>query len=442
MSGTSGGEMSSQLAVVSRSRETPPVSAPAFLEGRSTPRVQWTSPDGVTLVGAGAAAELTADGQHRFDSIRADGEAVLTSIDFDGPPIARPRFVGGFSFTDTHTPTAPWTGFPAAAFVLPHTQVVSDGTTTWVTVTHAGDGIDPDDLITDLDALTAALEEEPAMRPLADPPGVVGTDSTPDRSTWREDVTTVLEHIRGGDLEKVVLARVLRAELGGAFDGPSLVERLRHRYPDCYRFLLDLTGDAAFVGAPPERLVRVRDRDVTTEALAGSAERGATPEADAEAAARLRDSQKLQAEQGLVVDAIVEQLSRFGTVTTGDQGIRRLSNIQHLQTPITASLDADHHVLDIVEALHPTPAVGGVPPATALATIQETETFDRGWYAAPVGWFDGNGDGEFTVAIRSAVGADNSATLYAGNGIVADSDPDEEWAELQPKYRPILEELE
>jgi menaquinone-specific isochorismate synthase len=119
-----------------------------------------------------------------------------------------------------------------------------------------------------------------------------------------------------------------------------------------------------------------------------------------------------------------------------------LTNIQHLQTPITARLDEQTHVLELVEALHPTPAVGGLPRDQALEVIAETETFERGWYAAPVGWFDAAGDGEFAVGIRSGVASDRSATLYAGNGIVADSDPHAEWNEIQPKYRPILDELE
>ena len=99
-------------------------------------------------------------------------------------------------------------------------------------------------------------------------------------------------------------------------------------------------------------------------------------------------------------------------------------------------------VLSLVEALHPTPAVGGLPPDEALQTITETEAFERGWYASPVGWFDAEGNGTFAVAIRSAVGTDRRATLFAGNGLVADSDPDHEWDEVQLKYRPVLDALE
>ncbi|MDZ7730484.1 MAG: chorismate-binding protein [Natrialbaceae archaeon] len=122
--------------------------------------------------------------------------------------------------------------------------------------------------------------------------------------------------------------------------------------------------------------------------------------------------------------------------------VHRLATIQHVRTPITGTLSDGQHVLDIVDALHPTPAVGGVPIDRAWKMIQETETFERGWYAAPIGWFDAEGDGEFTVGIRSGLVRDRDLTLFAGNGIVAESDPEDEWAEVALKVRPILDELE
>jgi menaquinone-specific isochorismate synthase len=145
----------------------------------------------------------------------------------------------------------------------------------------------------------------------------------------------------------------------------------------------------------------------------------------------------------VVLEAVRDQLEPYASsVETGERRVRQLATVQHLETPVRAQLDRERHVLDLVETLHPTPAVGGMPQAAALETIRETEAFDRGWYAAPVGWIDAAGDGHFAVAIRSAVARDRSVTLFAGAGIVADSDPDREWGELRLKYRPILDELE
>ena len=182
------------------------------------------------------------------------------------------------------------------------------------------------------------------------------------------------------------------------------------------------------------------DSRVETEALAGSAERGDTPEEDADLAAGLETDAKTVHEQALVAETIADRLEPLGEVAVGDRRVRKLASVQHLFTPIAA--DTDHHVLDLVAALHPTPAVGGRPPDVALETIRDAETFDRGWYAAPVGWFDAAGDGTFAVAIRSGLAREHAAHLYAGAGIVADSDPDTEWDEIQLKFRSVRDHLE
>jgi menaquinone-specific isochorismate synthase len=188
--------------------------------------------------------------------------------------------------------------------------------------------------------------------------------------------------------------------------------------------------------------VSLSGRTVQTEALAGSIGRGETTEEDEWLASQLRDSEKDVHEHDLVTETIRDQLAPLAAdIRTGSRVVRRLATVQHLRTPIRATLADDEHVLRLVEALHPTPAVGGLPPTAALRTIRETEAFDRGWYAAPVGWFDAEGDGAFAVAIRSALARERTATLFAGAGIVADSDPDSEWDELGLKYRPILDEL-
>jgi menaquinone-specific isochorismate synthase len=240
----------------------------------------------------------------------------------------------------------------------------------------------------------------------------------------------------------VVLATALDVEIAGDLSAPAVLQRLRRTYPECFRFLFQPTADDAAFGAPPERLVSLSGREVRTEALAGSVDRGATPEEDAALAESLTDSEKIRHEQALVAEALREWLSPLGEVTVGDRTVRKLTNIQHLETPIEATLAEDAHVLSVVEALHPTPAVGGLPRETALDFVRETEPFERGWYAAPVGWFDADGDGEFAVAIRSGVARGDDVRVFAGNGIVADSDPDDEWAEVQPKLRPVLDELE
>ncbi|MFC6768888.1 isochorismate synthase, partial [Natrinema soli] len=199
---------------------------------------------------------------------------------------------------------------------------------------------------------------------------------------WTDQVETALERIAAGRLAKVVLAQALSVDLEGPVDVPATLERLARQYPNCYRFLVAHDVGGTFFGAPPERLVSKRGGRVETEALAGSVPRGESPVEDEAHVERMRADAKFQHEHGLVVDAIREQLAPFARdLTVREQTIRRLATIQHLQTPIEAVLEGDRHVLEIVEALHPTPAVGGVPPDAAWETIRDAEPFDRGWYA-------------------------------------------------------------
>jgi len=425
--------------LVSVSRELADVSFGAVLAMEGTSRIGWTTPDGLEIVGRGAASRFAATGPDRFAAIRSTAEECFGALDHEGPAESRPRAFGGFAFHDGHVPQPPWSGFGAATFVVPRVQLTRTDDGTWLTVVEG----DAEAAAASLDRWADRLERLPAMRPIGSPPGVASVRPTASREEWTAGVRTALDRIDRGELEKVVLARAVSVEPNSPVDVPAVLERLRRRYPSCYRFLLDFGAGGTFFGAPPERLVSRRGRTVETEALAGSVPRGESPEVDDEHATRLLESGRLTREHGLVVEAIRDQLAPLATtVDVAERTVRRLATIQHLRTPIEARLDGDRHVLELVEALHPTPAVGGLPPATAWETIRRVEPFDRGWYAAPVGWFDADGDGEFAVAIRAGVVTDGAVTLYAGNGIVADSDPDEEWEEVQLKLRPILDELE
>ncbi|SEW32580.1 isochorismate synthase [Natrinema salifodinae] len=430
--------------LVSRSRELEceddHVAVGALLRGDTASRIRWATPDGLELVGRGVAARFAAGGPDRFDRIRTQASRVFDALAHDGPEPARPRAVGGFSFHDGHEPGPPWTGFDAAAFVVPQVLLTRTDDGTWLTTV----GTRADEADDRLERWTDRLAALPSNRSSgsAPAPGVASTRRTTSKAAWSDQVETALDRIADGRLTKVVLAQALSVDLEGAIDVPATLERLRRQYPNCYRFLVGREVGGTFFGAPPERLVAKRGNRVETEALAGSVPRGETPAEDREHVERMRADEKFQHEHELVVDAIREQLAPFAReLTVSEQTIRRLATIQHLQTPIEAILDGDRHVLELVEALHPTPAVGGVPPDAAWETIRDTEPFGRGWYAAPLGWFDGDGDGEFAVALRSGVAADGTVTLFAGNGIVADSDPAEEWDEVQLKFRPILDEL-
>jgi menaquinone-specific isochorismate synthase len=415
----------------------------AVLATAAAPRTFWTAPDEATVVGGGAAATITGEGPDRFDAVRDAAAELFSSGDVHaGALSARPRLFGGFAFHDDHSPADSWRGYPGAEFVLPRVQLTYDEEAAWLSV-NAVDA-DGDAVESRLEAARESLPDEESTPADDGPPGVTARTRTTTRAAWRDSVTAAIDRIEAGELRKVVLAQALETELAGALSVPAALARLGETYPDCVRFLFEPDeGTAGFFGATPERLVGLRGRTVETGALAGTTGRGDTAEEDEWLARELLDDDKNVHEHELVADAIRDQLDPYAAaVRTGQRRIRRLATVQHIETPMTAELSDDEHVLTLVEALHPTPAVGGLPPDAALSTIRDTEPFERGWYAAPVGWFDAAGYGSFVVAIRSAVARRDAATLFAGVGIVADSDPDREWDEVQLKYRPILDELE
>lgn len=435
-------ETSAAGGAVVRTCRVDAVSLRSFLCTHARPRLAWADAT-TTIAAGGAATTLTAGGPTRFRDIRKQADRLFARLDSPDsiPEGARPRVFGGFSFTDGRGDDRErWTGYPDAEFVLPAVQfsVTADGS--WLTTTAVG----PDARERATARLQRWRDRSLALPELAisGPPGVDSREYTPGKDRWRAEVRAVTDRIRAGELRKVVLAQALRTELDAPPVVPDILARLGESYPGCYRFLFEPEDGSSFFGATPERLVSVSGDTVDTEALAGSTGRGETTDEDEWLASQLADSTKDNHEHDLVVEAIRDQLSPLvGGIETGTRTVRQLATVQHLQTPVRARLTRDRHVLELVEALHPTPAVGGLPPDEALETIQDAEAFDRGWYAAPVGWFDEDGDGTFAVAIRSAIARDTTATLFAGAGIVADSDADEEWDELQLKYGPMLDEL-
>ncbi|OYR56924.1 isochorismate synthase [Halorubrum halodurans] len=431
--------------LVSRTTAVDPPAFAAAFDALPTPRTVWSAPDDALVLAGGAAATLTASGPDRFAAIRAATDDLFESGDVHaGTEAARPRVFGGFAFHEGACAGDPWEPFPEARFVLPRVQLTVADNGTWLTVTDAGSDASPAAVERRLDREVDRLSGRAADGPRPPRPGIRGKRRTTSRAAWRESVTAALDRIGEGELRKVVLAQALEADLESEFPRAATLERLAGKYPDCHRYCFEPDdGGGVFFGATPERLVSLRGRTVETDALAGTTGRGETPAEDEWLAEELLADAKNVHEHELVAETVREQLEPYAaSISAGERRVRRLATVQHLHTPITAELDADRHVLELVEALHPTPAVGGLPPDRALETIHETEPFDRGWYAAPVGWIDAAGNGAFAVAIRSAVATPDRATLFAGVGLVGDSDPDREWDEIQLKYRPILDELE
>ncbi|MDP6946076.1 MAG: isochorismate synthase, partial [Myxococcota bacterium] len=302
-----------------------------------------------------------------------------------------------------------------------------------------------------LDALVARVRRLLALvRPIDPAPPICGdrmvTDPA-DQDAWRSRVRVLVDAMRspGAPFEKVVLARAqaVEAPAGRVFDPLGTAWHLRAQQPGCTAFAWIADDGSAFVGATPELLCRFDGHHLETTALAGTAPRGRTPTEDAALARALVAEAKERSEHSLVVDAIRDALCEMGADVSLSETprVRRLGDVQHLETPMSATLPVGCDLLEVVERLHPTPAVGGAPRAAALAWLAAHEDLDRGLYAAPIGWLDVRGRGAFHVALRSAFVTPRRAWAYAGAGIVAASEPDAEWCEVNHKLTALRRAL-
>jgi isochorismate synthase len=444
---------------------------------------------GESLAAWGCVDEAESAGPGRFEDIRGWAESVRGRLHWVGAPrpSTAPLFVGGFGFEDDGSPSEDWKAFPASRFFMP--AILAER---WkreslcVLFVRIEPGVSTESIES---ALASRLEEALASlrggdrlealganHAASERASVVSTEAAggwsagpeyrvqSDRahSVYRAQVRRALDEIEAGRLQKVVVARSLRVDHDGPLEVPPFLERLRVIYPSCTLVAFG-RGQDTFLAATPETLVRLEGTCVRTAALAGSAPRGRTPEEDRLLGDALLASRKDRAEHGHVVEAIRDVLGPLceAIEVPASPRLRALFGIQHLETPIRGVLRSAPDdialrprapdVLDLVAALHPTPAVGGVPGPRAREWLRRCEALDRGWYAAPIGWLDASGGGDFRVALRSALvrnGLDGAgvsgasrARLFAGAGIVAGSQPEQELVETRIKLRALLAPL-
>ncbi len=316
--------------------------------------------------------------------------------------------------------------------VVPRLLVGTDGARSWLTVLGDGDAVDLGAIGAEIDAMLA--------RSRTPEPSTATVTSTIPAEEWRDQILTpVRDRIRSGELTKAVLARELVIIANRPFPVTEIVARLVGTHPAAMVFAIE-----GFVGASPELLVAREGEVVRAHPLAGTVARASAPEADAEASASLLRSSKDRWEHRITIDWLLEELLPFCSYVDAEPEptIVSLPNVHHLGTRVEGRLSRPvASVLELVAALHPTPAVGGAPQSDALRVINEVERLDRGRYAGPVGWVDAAGNGAFAVGIRSAQIDGGTARLMAGVGVVADSDPASELAETRAKFQAMLPAL-
>ncbi|MDX8367407.1 isochorismate synthase [Cytobacillus sp. IB215665] len=405
-------------------------------------RFFWTDPsDEIILVGLGTVFSIEAQ-ERRFEIVEEEWERILTNCvkeEQTSPFGTGPILLGGFSFDPLKQSTSLWGKYPPAKFILPEFMLTINKGDAWITSNiicqHSSD---PIEILKDLEnKMEHILQSEWSWQPNEKKHSYRQTEIEPE--LWIDSVDSVTQDIKQGELDKVVLARETRLHFDGKVNLTSVLNNLRAEQPMSYIFAFE-SGEDCFIGASPERLIKKENSKVLSTCLAGSIKRGKTLDEDKLLGSSLLCDKKNLHEHELVVKMIKKAMLNFCSTIDAPSHptLLKMRHIQHLYTPVICTVKDHVSFLSMVEKLHPTPALGGFPTDKAIKKIREVEQLDRGWYAAPIGWIDANNSGEFAVAIRSALFQGQEASLFAGCGIVADSDPQSEYEETKLKLKPIL----
>jgi menaquinone-specific isochorismate synthase len=409
-------------------------------------RFYWKDPASRTIiVGIGKIMQIQSDqSTDRFFHVEAKWKQLLEDANIEGKFAIQgvgPTLFGGFSFDPLKPKTDLWSKFNESLFYLPKFMLSIINGETYLTTniicskddneTLAEKTIQERIVLLSMQAQTVPTKTNPPVRI-----DELGADN------WKDSVERVVDDLKTGSLKKVVLARELRL----AFTDKILVEpvlnHLLKEQAESYIFAFEVNGDC-FVGASPERLVKKTGNVILSTCLAGSIARGKSEEEDESLGKELLADQKNRMEHQYVVDMIKTALKgHCSKIEIPNQPeLMKMRYIQHLYTPVTGVGKKNTSLLQIVDDLHPTPALGGMPKLQAVEKIRHVEELDRGFYAGPIGWLDANGDGEFAVAIRSGLIQGKEASLFAGCGIVENSNAESEFIETRIKFRPMLHAL-
>lgn len=418
---------SGPLRVASVPCEVDPISFVRGGAGSFGSAVYFGVPGGSELAGLGAAWRASASGPDRLRRL----ESAIAAQNLP----AEARVALGFSFADDGSTAAEWEGYPPAAALLPAMAVIArDGERRLMAAAPAG--ADPAAV---LGAVRGLASPAPPRIPEA---AAHVIEAHPSPAEWRVRVADAVAAIRAGALTKVVLARSVVVRGEQIADPFGLVEQLRTDHADFYAYGWQ-QGDAVFLGASPELLVAREGDEVRSHPFAGTAPRGGDEASDDQLGQMLMASDKDRREHRYVVDDVAARLRPLTSrlAVPDAPTLRRMPNYHHLSTEVAGILTAPATVLSLAGRLHPTPAVGGLPRQEALSLIDKVESVERGWYSGGIGWTAPGGDGELAVALRCALVRGADARLYAGNGIVGDSDPETELAETRLKFRALLDLL-
>jgi menaquinone-specific isochorismate synthase len=424
-------------------------------------RLYWSAPGtDMTLIGLGNAYSIEVQQEADYAGVEHQWQDLLQRTMIDGACTESgtgPLLMGGFAFDPVQRRTSLWRHFPATMLVLPRYVITLKSGQAWLTTNRVVDECSETTDIHEEDInqreqkllLEEARNVDQLMRREGDRryfPHLVApgpfTVKEIEPEQWKKLVQQVAGDIQTGDVEKVALAREVRLQFAQSPSIAYVLQQLHAEQTNSYVFALESEGHC-FIGATPERLVKKNGRTVLSTCLAGSIDRGSTPDEDERLGKHLLGDPKNRYEHDVVVQMIRSafQEACVHVQVPEEPVLYRAPHIQHLYTPVQGSIRPETSLLQLIGRLTPTPAVGGYPQQKALSYIRRLEKVDRGWYAAPLGWIDHHQDGEFIVGLRSGLVRGKKVSLFAGCGIMGDSEPNKEYEETNMKFKPMLSAL-
>jgi menaquinone-specific isochorismate synthase len=397
----------------------------------------------LTMVGVGRLDTIEAI-ENRFqnteklwEKLKKEAWIVNNYTDIPGTGVVA---FGGMDFDPLKKRTKLWKKFKPSLFYIPEMLLTEYESDCYLTISLFLSSEDAPDQVADV--IRKMEYEFLKENPIDSKQTEIIKKEEIETEKWFEAVDKARKEMQENKAEKIVLARELRLTFKDSVNIGNVLEALKETQENSYLFAFERDGDC-FIGATPERLVKVEQNKLLSTCLAGTAPRGKTEEEDKQIGQDLLNDKKNREEHDYVVQMIKEALVKTCTdvVIPDAPVLHPLKNLQHLYTPVTGVLQDHSSIFDVVKDLHPTPALGGTPTEYSLQFIRENEALDRGWYGAPIGWVDSNEKGEFAVAIRSALIQEDEASLFAGCGLLADSDPELEYEETKIKMLPMLNVL-